>query len=233
MNKVNSNISDKTISKLFKNPIWLLKEGSKHGIKSIKKLFLIAFLFGAVNTILFIFSIYRTLITSFTYEKSLVLLFILCASIGITFYAIFKAYWYVVFDILKIFYNQTKPLLKKASIVLIDKSEHLLNNSANKKELSKSIHIKKNLKNTFQKIPKLLSHSIIYLLLQVPIIEMLLDVRELLTDHNKTKASNELFNKIDQFIIESIFEGNNTLWVWWILPLNIIGIVIIIFSKIG
>jgi len=229
----NSILEKEVFLKLFKNPFRFLKEGNKHGIKSIRRFFLIIILFGITNMLLFFFSIYRLFYTGFEYEKSIIVLFILSLAIGFIILAAFKAYNYVIIDILKVFYLQIKPLLKKTSSLLIDKSEYLLKNNTPKKELSKSIDIKNIFKSTFNKIPKFLSNTVISLLLKIPIIEMLLEVRELITDGNKIEANNQFFNKIDNFIVNSIFEGNNTLWVWWMLPLNIIGMAIIILSKIN
>jgi len=157
----NSNLNKETIFELFENPIRFLKEGGKHGIKSLKRFFSIAILFGIVNTILFLFSIYRIFLFDFSFKNLSVLIGVFGFCILATFYAIFKAYNYVIIDVLKVFYTQVKPLIKKGSSLLIDKSEDLLmsNQTKDKKQLLKSINIKKLLKNTFNKLPKLLGNA--------------------------------------------------------------------------
>jgi len=231
----NSNLNEETIFELFKNPIQFLKESSKYGIKSLKRFFSIAILFGVANTILFLFSIYRIFLFDFSFKNLNVLIGVFGFCILATFYAIFKAYNYIITDVLKVFYTQIKPLIKKGSSLLIDKSEGLLktNQTSDKKRLLKSINIKKLLKNTFNKLPNLLGNALTSLLLQIPIIEMLIEVSELIIDDKKIEANNQFFQKIDNFIVNSIFEGNNTLWIWWMLPLNVIGMIIIILSKIN
>ena len=62
---------------------------------------------------------------------------------------------------------------------------------------------------------------------------MLIDLKQEISQGNKVEASTKLYNKMDGFISDSIFGNNNTKWVWWLLPLNVIILFIFIKIKIG
>jgi len=49
---------------------------------------------------------------------------------------------------------------------------------------------------------------------------------------DKEKASTDMHRKITAYIHEFVFGDNNTNWAYWLLPLNVIILSIIIASKL-
>ena len=62
---------------------------------------------------------------------------------------------------------------------------------------------------------------------------MIIEVREDIVKGNKIESSTKLYTKMDAYITDSIFGNNNTNWVYWLLPANVIVIFLLIMYKIG
>ena len=100
-------------------------------------------------------------------------------------------------------------------------------------QLTKALDFGKMVNSKYQKIPKFLRKGIILILNRIPFVGMIVDLKEDILKGNKVEASSKLYNKMDVFISDSIFGNNNTKLVWWLLPLNIIILFILIKLKIG
>jgi len=62
---------------------------------------------------------------------------------------------------------------------------------------------------------------------------MLMDLREDILQGNKMEASSQLYEKMDGFISGNVFEGNNTNWMFWAIPLNILLVLAFIYYMIA
>ena len=220
---------------LLDQPWRLIKEGGKLGVNGVKRFFTVLFLFSITNTILFFYAISRLFLANFESGKIGFVFLVLIIGIGVTIYSAYRTYQYVVIDTIRVIYENLSSFFKKISELVIDKVEGSLKGKVNltDNQLNKALDVGKMVNSKFQKTPKFLRKGIILILKKIPFVGMIVDVKEDILNGNKIEASTKLYNKMDGFISDSIFGNNNTKWVWWLLPLNIIVLGILIKLKIG
>jgi hypothetical protein len=220
---------------LLNKPWRLIVEGGKFGIKSIKKFFGIIALFAITNTILFFYSIVCSFSTPFTFSKLFFVLLVFLIGLGITIYSGYRAYQIVILDTLMVVYKNLTPHFQKASALIVEKAASMLKANANLKEgqLTKVIDVGQMINQHYSKSPALLRKGITMILNRIPLLKILTEIKGDILSGNKAQASVKLYTKLDEFITDTIFGNNNTKWVWWLLPLNILILVIFIKWKIG
>ncbi len=221
--------------KLLNHPWRLIKEGGKLGVNGVKRFSTVLFLFGGANTILFIYSLSRLFASEFEFSKLLMVLLVLIVGLGITLFSAYRTYQYVLIDTLRVIYENLSSFFQKVSESVIDKVEDKFKGKVDltDNQLTKAMDFGKMVNTKYRRTPKFLRRSIVMVLNKIPFVGMLLDVKDDIAQGNKVQASAKLYNKMDGFISNTIFGSNNTRWVWWLLPLNIIGMVIFIRMKIG
>lgn len=230
----NEEKNDKLLE-LLHHPWRLVKEGGKLGVNGVKRFFTILSLFAVANTILFFYAIIRLLSTDFEPTKILITLLVLIIGLGITVYSAYRTYHYVLIDTMRVIYENLTSFFQKVSELIIDKAESLFQGKIDltDNQLTKVLDFGKMINSKYQKTPKFLRKGIIFILNRIPLVGMLIDIKEDILKGNKLEASTKLYNKMDGFISGSIFGNNNTRWVWWLLPLNIIILLVLIELKIG
>jgi hypothetical protein len=155
--------------------------------------------------------------------------------VGITIYAAYRTYHYVIIDTLRVIYENLSSLFKKIAALIIDKVAGLFERKkeVSEDQLTKALDFKKMVNSKFQIVPNFLRKGIIRILYKIPFVGMILEVKDDIKKGNKAEASVKLYTKMDNFITEYIFGSNNTNWVWWVLPANIIVLFVLIKLKIG
>lgn len=231
----NGNKANK-LFKLLENNSWkLLVEGGKLGVKGVKRFFTIVLLFVFTNLILFTYAISRVYITGIDTNKVLFVLLTLGIGLGVTIYAWYQTYQFVIIETIRAVYDHLSVYFKKISDHIIDRVEPLFLGKAevSNNQISKALDFGNLINSKFKKIPKLLRRGIIYILNQVPLVDIIIDLREDIQNGDKEEASSKLFEEINEFITDIIFGDNDTQWVWWLLPLNIAVVLVIVYFKIG
>ncbi|NHN25996.1 hypothetical protein FIA58_009950 [Flavobacterium jejuense] len=220
---------------LLNKPWRLIKEGGKLGVNGVKRFLTVLFLFALSNTILFFYAISRLLSTDFEFTKIVIILLVLLIGLGITIYSAYRTYQYVIIDTMRVIYENLSSFFQKISELIIDKVENLFQGKVNltDNQLKNALDFGKMVNSKYQKTPKFLRKGIILILNKIPFVGMLIDLKEDISKNNKLEASTKLYNKMDRFISDSIFGNNNTRWVWWLLPFNIIILLVLIKFKIG
>lgn len=220
---------------LLNHPWRLIKEGGKLGVNGVKRFFTVLFLFAFSNTLLFFYAVSRLFSADFEFVKILFVLLVLIIGLGITIYSAYRTYQYVIIDTMRVIYENLSSFFHKISQLIIDKAENLFQGKVDltDNQLTKALDFSKMVNSKYQKTPKFLRKGIIFILNKIPFVGILIDLKEDILRGNKIEASTKLYNKIDGFISDSIFGSNNTKWVWWLLPLNIIILIVLIKLKIG
>ena len=221
--------------KLLNHPWRLIKEGGKLGVNGVKRFTTVLFLFAFSNTILFFYSISRLFSTDFEFIKILFVLLVLIIGLGVTIYSVYRTYQYVIIDTMRVIYENLSSFFHKISELIIDKVENLFQGKVDltDSQLTKALDFGKMVNSKYQKTPKFLRKGIILILSKIPFVGMLIDLKQEILQGNKAEASAKLYNKMDGFISDNIFGNNNTKWVWWLLPLNIVILFVFIKLKIG
>jgi hypothetical protein len=212
------------VLQLLEQPMLLIRKGGKLGVSGVKSLVKIIFLFGVINTIIFFFGAYRTVTADIALVNMGYLLLMILVGFGITFFAGYRAYQYAVLDAIGVVYQGMTPAFKKVSSLIVDKAGNAYDSNKELKDgqLSNSIKVENLLQDKFARVPRILKKGIGFILNRVPLVSMLSDLKGEIIDGDREAASSSLYSKMDLFITESVFGSNNTKWVYWLLPLNIL-----------
>lgn len=230
-----NNEDNNKLLQLLNHPWRLIKEGGKLGVNGVKRFVTVLLLFSISNTILFFYAINRLFATNFEFTKAFFVFLVLIIGLGITIFSTYKTYQYVVIDTMRVIYENLSSLFQTISETIVDKVEGLFQGKVDlsDNQLTKALDLGKMVNSNYQKTPKFLRKGIVLILEKIPFAGMLIDLKEDILKSNKIEASTKLYNKMDGFISESIFDNNNTKWVWWLLPINIIILLVLIKFKIG
>ncbi|MDR3197224.1 MAG: hypothetical protein LBU34_05075 [Planctomycetaceae bacterium] len=219
---------------LLKHPFQLFWEGSKLGFNSVGRLIGIIFLFSLVNIMLFGYAAYKLLWQSYSFYNIGILVWLIILGLLFTAYAGYRAYSGVVLDLAKFIYQNASPLFHTICERIIDhasefydKHSGIVQNNIVKidpdgKKIEKIINIQQIITEQYGKVPKNIRNSVSFVLKQLPIVNMLFDLKDVLMLEGKEKATDLLHQKIDRYVEDSIFSRNTTFWILWLLPLNII-----------
>lgn len=217
------------------NPWPLIREGGKLGVNGVKRFFTIVFLFSITNTLLFFYAIAQLVSNGFALGKVFFLLLVLLVGVGFTIYAAYRTYEYVVIDTMRVIYENLTSFFQKICLTIVEKAASLIKSKTNltDDQLTKALDFGKMVNEKYKKTPKFLRKGAILLLKRIPLVSMLIALKNAITSENKLEASQKLYNKIDGFISDNILGNNHTRWVCWLLPLNIVILGLIIHFQLS
>jgi len=230
----NEENSNKLIEMLDK-PWKLILQGGKYGVKGVKRFFSIVFLFMVTNTFLTFYAFSRLIASGFGFGKAFTIAFVFFIGIGFTIYAGYRAYKFMVVDLIRVLYVNGAPFFQKICDIVINKVQSIFSGKKDVKQadISKALNFSKMIHGKYQTVPRFIRKGIIMVLSKVPFVGMLVELQEDISSGNTTAASAKLFTKVDGFISGTIFGMNTTKWLYWLLPLNIVVLYFFIKWKIG
>lgn len=234
-NSVENEEANKKLFHLLDRPWKLILQGGKHGVKGVKRFFTVLILFMIANTYMLFYAIKTAINSSSGFGSMFTIFLVFLIGIGFTIYAGYRTYQYVVIDTIRVIYENVAPLFQKISELIIGSVEGLFSGEKNIKEsnVKKALNFSKMIHDKYQNIPGFLRKGIIMILSKIPFVGMLVDLQEEISSGNNASASAKLYTKMDGFISGTIFGNNNTKWVFWLLPLNILILYLFIKWKIG
>lgn len=223
------------LMELLDKPWKLIKQGGNYGVRGVKRFFTIILSFMFCNILLFFYSLIKAFSSGFEFGKLGFVFLILIFGIAATIFAGYKTYQFIVLDTMRVIYENMSSLFKKMSDALIDKSEEFLKDKLEVKneQLQKTLDISKIITEKYDAVPSILKKGIFMVMEKIPVVGMITDLREDILEGKKDEASSKLYQKMNAFISDSIFSKNNTNWVFWMLPANIIIVLLIVAFKIS
>lgn len=204
-------LSDEAFLELHDNPIKFLLSAAKLGVKGVKKALIMIILFAVMNFIFFSLSIVVYALSSFSEPQMFAILKITVA--GLTGIAIagYIGYNYVVVDAFKFIYEKNTKTVKTLCGYFILYAADLFKNNIKAKDenVQKAVDISKIINDKFAKAPKILRKILNFIFKKIPFSNMIMEIKELILSGDEEKATNALFEKVNTFILESIFGGNS------------------------
>lgn len=227
--------ANNNILQILDKPYKLILRGGKYGIKGVRRFFSIIFLFLIANLFMVFYAINRIIASGFGFGKTFILIIVFLAGIGFTIYAGYRTYQYVVIDAVRVVYENSSSLFKRICDLIISSVEKAFTGKkeVNQTDIKKALNFSKLIHQKYQKVPRFIRKGIIMILKRVPFVSMLVNLQEDISAGHNSVASAKLYGKIDGFISGTIFGNNNTKWVWWLLPLNLVILYVFIRWKIG
>ena len=208
----------------------IIRDVGKQSLKAAKWFVIISIVFAFMNLLYLIVAF----ASYFSKEASNLNLIYLIANlfigIGITVVAFSFTYKYILIDTLSIVYKYLTPFFKKLSIIIIEKVSSKAISFSYKEKIQNSLNIGNILLEVYgRKVPKLLQKAILYLLKKIPFSDFIFNMKSELEDKKSNNLSALLYQQIDQYIRQSIFLTNNMKWIVWLLPLNVVIQIILIY----
>lgn len=205
------------------------------GIKGIKYFSLVLLLFGLLNIILFIIAVYTLNRLSSVPQIIFTILFFIIAIIFVAI-SLYFTYKYLMIDGLRTAYKFMSSFVKKVcnniintlSATATDKlniDEKYINNMISKGNWLTGIYGKK--------IPSKARKTISFFLRRVPMASILIGLKDSIRGKSKQQASNLLFGKVSSYITDSILGTNDMKWIYWLLPLNVGVIAVLLYIIIS
>jgi len=229
------NLIEATVE-IDKNPLTFLRKNGKEGFKIIRGMISTVVLFGFINFLLIIYSAYKYFSNESETVKIAYLFLAIIACVAFVIISYIKSYRNAITKTINLAYDKFNFLLKKLCNLIIEKVDTIFKT---KKENIKSEDLKKVINvydiadKTFTKLPKFVVKGITLLLNRIPIMDLVLDFKNDILQGKKTEASEKLFTKVDTQVKESLLSEASKSWVYWLLPLNIIVVLVIVFLKLA
>lgn len=212
----------------------LFKDAGKQSLKALKWFIIVLISFGIPNIILFLISLLKYGSKPFG-ESSLCMLGILFIGLFFTSLALYITYKYLLVDTLNIAYKYLTPLFKKVSVKIIDKVVSGGNRLTGKRDIEKMLNVGSLMIEVYGKqLPNYVRKSVIFILNRIPFSDFLFNMQDDLKSGRKdNKALSEmLYSQLDEYIINTFFNGNSMKWMLWFLPLNlIVQVLFLVFIK--
>ena len=228
--KFTFDVDDRTIQ-LFKSlnkPWQLLLKGGGLGVKGITTFLIIVLLFAFINIALLI---YATILPFFSEKTTFYSpLAALAAAVIFIYFSVTKTYGYIFVNILKTIYIDCGTLIKKMCYSITDKAaQEVDKRKGTDIFLTKSIDLYGILDDYLESIPSFAKKGMWFLLRKIPFVKYIdNDIIPVLAKSSLKEASELLYTKTDNFIINDIFGRNTLNWVFWMIPLNVIVHIIIL-----
>jgi len=221
---MNTSHKSQQIIDLLHKPLSLIRNSASMGIKGIKRFFVIVFLFAISNFILDIYAIVSFISADYTNTKLINLLLLIATGIAITAFAGYKAYQYLLINAAQAIYTNSKETMLHFCKSLVLKAAHFFNSDSFKsKSNNQGLQITKSFVEAFyEKQPLLIKKGFQRIFNRIPLAQLLLDLRTDIMNGKHDASAEKLFDLMNNYVTQNIFEANNTKWVGWMLPTNIL-----------
>lgn len=227
LNKSNASTNsmlDKELLKKLDGPWKILKNGTMFGIGGIKRFSVIVLLFAVMNLFLFGIGMYTAVTNNFSWSTIGILFIMILLGSAFTLWAGYRSYRYVFINILSKIYENTNQYQQNmcAEAVLragriFSGEEHVTN-----EKLEAAVDWGNRIYDAYGQIPVFFQSGITQLLKRIPVTAFLLSMKEDIKAGNNKLAADKLHALVTDFINAHFFSTNNTRWLLWLIPLNVI-----------
>jgi hypothetical protein len=223
------------VSKLYSHPLKIVKATGATGIKGGKRLLTAFILYFVSSSILFLFTIERIIVNEFSVINLFYLIAVIIVLVGSTVLVTYKSYRFLITDTIRVLHQELTVVFREVSDIVIDKVSILLKDKVDisKVNYAQVVNFPNIVNDHYKMLPKFLRKGIIKILNIIPISSMVMDAREDIMNNNRIAAGKKLYGQMDGYIVKSINTKNNSIWIWWLLPCKIAGVIMIVLFLIG
>ncbi|NHN28114.1 hypothetical protein FIA58_020745 [Flavobacterium jejuense] len=209
----------------------LLKEATKLSATSTYKVVKTIIVFGLFSLIFLIIGLIYLFKGELVTFRVVLVILILVLGIGATCFAATKKYQQVLIEAGKIYFDKLDVFKTKLAENLIDKLESGANTKVGTR-VNQIVNVPQIINNSYEKVPKIITKAITYLIAKVPLIEYIDSINKEFISQGKEEKVNYLVAKTNNFFNENIFSVNNTKTiriVFWVM--TFIQIMLIYFLN--
>lgn len=205
----------------------VLRDTGKQGFRTVKWFLITLVLFGLLNTVFLLISIYN----STALNTKFYILMTLVTGLVLTALGLYFTYKYVLIEGLAFIYKYLELFFRKICVKLIDKvvsgGGRLLGN----RDLDKSLHVGSLMVEIYgNKMPSYVRKSASFIVKRVPFGDFLTNMQDDLNQKKDNRTLSQiLYGQLDNYIKKEILWTNNMKWLLWMLPLNLILQLLVLF----
>lgn len=214
---------------LLNHPMKWLKHGGSIGLKAIKSFVNSVLLFVLVNFILLIYSFLQLLNQEFTFIHLSLFIVSILVSLAFIFFSIWKSYQTLKMELVRELYNSLSSIFRKTvdSVLLKVKTEMQKKGGVKISKLSTSVNIDQIIEDSTKKLPTIIRKGISSIASRLPILDTISSYKDEVLVSDFSELSEKVYRKMDKYIVDFIFSKNTKSWIYWILPLNVLCLILL------
>ena len=220
---------------MFGNPLKLLVNSGKAGLKAVKSFAWILVLMIVSNILFISIAVYRYF-QGDAAMNAIGWVFI-CLLIGIvcTSFAAYRGYQFLITEVMHQLYKSMRGIFEKLSDAVVEKTSVLMQKKEEigQDEFNKEISLTAIVKEKYGKTPRLFRRGLLLLLNRVPLFPFIQKVHEDIAANRNSEATKSLHGSLDAFIEEEVFAKNSNEWMLIIYLINVLACMLIITYKLG
>lgn len=205
----------------------------KFGLKGAKYFVLTILLFGGVNLITFITAIYKFVGLEKTTNE--IILFIAVFIVGsiMSVLSCYLTYKYLLVDGIHFIYKQLEPLVRKVCSVVMNKVGTKATEKDNETKMDKVFNTQDLIEDVYgNKVPRPVKWGIAFVLDKIPFVSLLTDMKDARKNDTPEVAAEYFYQSVNTYIVSTIFKTNTMKWIYWLLPLDFVIQVVLIYFMI-
>ena len=228
----NSKLDD--LIELSEKPFQAITSAGKKGVKGLGKIIGICIGLALLNLIFFCIGIYRLTVVEYHAIQLVYLSLSLFAGAGVVIFTAYRGYQYCLMETMKDIYQESKQLFYAVCEKIIIQCETILKGTKTigDKNLSQAIQIKNIVEEKYKTFPSLVKKALIVLFNKLPLSHFLVPITQDIISGNRSGATDKLFQKVDEFMQESVFGMNSLRWIFSVLLVNIVAQILIVWFLI-
>ena len=216
---------NKALSRLLFQPWRMLSSGKHLGVKGLIRLLVLLSVFGILNLYFIAESWYETLFKEDVISRNIVFAS-LTVLLGLVMFivVIYLCYRFLVTEVLHVMYSNNVDFFKSFSGLIVDKAKVViqLNSNVSDDEWMKNLDFTEELKSKSIGLNTGLRKVAVFVASRVPMMDTLNMLHSELKNDNREVVQDHLFQRMDAFLKDNVFESNSTNWVYLLLPVNLI-----------
>lgn len=200
-----------SIFQRLKSP-WQLLRSNSLGLKiRYQPAFWLIFAVFSINILCFTVGIFRFFQVGMNIKNPTCWIFSLLFGVLVVIWTLRQVYQYMMMELFKTVYTSITQLIQEVSAKLVQGAEELFLQKSNlsAEQLEKALQLPQLLQTQYAQLPNFLGNIIIFLLSNLPFVDLLLDLREQIIN-DKTAATLQFQSKINQ-LSTRFLANNNTL----------------------
>ena len=202
------------------SPWSFFREALRLSGRALGNLSIALLVFILYNTAALVYAIYKLAMQYSNWGLAAVF-GVLALGIGAVVLSWYKALYFVSVDSIQVIYKHLEGFFRRISHKICERVANFYANKVEGDMSKKVLDWGSVLGETYGKLPKVLSTVLTFLLRLVPFVALIQDIGIETIKADREKAGDTLYESVDKYLHENIFDGNDLTWIAWLLPLNL------------
>lgn len=208
----------------------VFKTGGKFGLKGAKTYASVLLLFIGINLLFFVIAVFLFFKTERSNVQFYLLLGVLVTGLISTALAVSFTNKYLILEGISLIYDKIKPIFRKISSLVVKAIGVKPTDKAKETHVDKLFNTQEIITEVYgKKVPKPIKWGISFLIRKIPFIPLLEEIVSSRNNISEEDATEQLYIGVNKYIHETIFEGNNMKWKYYLLSISVIIELVLIY----